>query len=130
MAEITILHHYLFAKGRHPGRIATSLTQFDHSTRGNGAQAHIITAVDDELWPFDAEHFRWGEPLAVGAKVECLLSLAGGDLLVFAGEKLWRLASGQLSALGSLPGPVRTATQAADGRIYFAAGTGVYQLEL
>lgn len=123
-----ILCQHRFAEGRHPGRIATSPTP--SSAAGQDKQGQVFVAVDDELWPFDPANFTWGEPIAIGAPVDCLLSLSTGDLLVFAGDRLWRLAAGQLTELGLLPGSVRTATQAPDGRIYFAVGTGVYRLEL
>jgi hypothetical protein len=113
----TILHPHQFPKGRHPRQIATP------------PQGRVIVAVDDELWPFEPDNFTWGEPLSVGTEIDVLLSLTDGNLLVFAGESLWRLAMGQLTPLGALPGPVRTATQAPDGRVYFAVGTGVYQLD-
>ncbi|MCC6457783.1 MAG: hypothetical protein IT328_22700 [Caldilineaceae bacterium] len=119
----SLLHQHLFPKGRHPGQIVTSPAQTGASTQGS-----VIVAVDDELWPFDPQHFTWGEAFPVGTGVNCLLALAEGGILVFAAENLWRLAAGQLTSLGTLPGPVRAATQAPDGRIYFAAGTGVYQL--
>lgn len=130
--EGKVLHQYRFALGRHPHRIVVLPPQAEAAST---ARARVMVAVDDELWRFDAEQFAWQEAVAIGTRIDCLLPLATGELLIFAGEQVWHYAASQAgvlgaTVLGTLPGPVYTATQTPDGKVYFAVKTGVYQLEL
>lgn len=126
--EGEVLYQHRFALGRRPRRIA-HLSPQAATAEKRVSKTRVIVAVDDELWPFDAEQFTWAEPIAIGARIDCLLPLASGDLLIFAGEQVWRYAAGQVHALGATSGSVHTATQTPDGEVYFAVKTGVYQLE-